>query len=195
MKALTTLIFVFVAILSIAQTSLDMKVFDKINEYRDSLHIPKLEWDSCAYKSANYQATYLKSANGLVTHKNPEKGYESSSDRYKTFGGVNKETRVGDNITYSTVGEITNVILSYKIPKDFITKYSEEELELMAATQIVNVWKKSKDHNKIMTGKNMKFGGCHVEYRSKEVSIFNTEKKIFEKGYTKDFYSVMVLVN
>lgn len=66
-----------------AQTRLDRKVFDKVNEYRDSLCLPKLEWDSGAYKASEYQSTYLKSTNGVVGHSNTNKGFEDLKDRYE----------------------------------------------------------------------------------------------------------------
>lgn len=111
MKTLATLIYILVSFISNAQTSLDRKVFDKVNEYRVSIHIPKLEWDSCAYKAAEFQSTYLKSANGLLSHDNPNKGYESTYDRYKMFGGISKETKISDGVSYHSVGEITNSIV------------------------------------------------------------------------------------
>lgn len=158
MKTLATLILIFSTFISSAQTSLDRKVFEKINKYRDSLCLPKLEWDSCAYKASEYQSTYLKSANGLLSHNNPNKGYESSSDRYKMFGGVSRKTKMivkGEDVYYESNGEIINFV-NKNLPNT--TSYSD--IEDILAILIVNAWKSSKDHNKIMTKDIMKYAGC-----------------------------------
>lgn len=194
MKTLATLIFILSAFISNAQTSLDRKVFDKVNEYRASIHIPKLEWDSCAYKAAYFQASYLKSVGDTLSHKNSKKGYESPSDRYKMFGGIPKQTKISDDASYQSVGEITNSIVTKDYPA------TEEMAETIAAAAIVDVWKSSSDHKKIMTSKKFRFAGCStagykMEY--KEISKWNKEKKIFEKkkAYVLTGISVMVLVN
>ncbi len=168
MKALITLIFIITTILSMAQTSLDIKVFNKINEYRDSLHIPKLEWDSCAYKAANYQSTYLKSANGVVGHSNTNKGFEDVQKRYEKAGG-------GKTLLLGEICNSTNK--NYKV----IDTLVEEKLAL----EIFLLWKKSPKHNEIMLEPRMKYGGCSVKIMTGSTGI---------KTYTHyDAYSVMVL--
>jgi len=198
MKTLITiLIFVLTTITSIAQTSLDRKVFDEVNKYRASIHIPKLEWDSCAYKAANFQSNSLK-VDDTLSHKNSKKGYESSSDRYKMFGGIPKQTEISDGVYRQSVGEITNRIVTKEYPAP--EEYSQETAEATAATAIVDLWKSSVDHKKIMTSKKFNFAGCSVtgyKIEYKEVSKWNKEKKIFEKKkvYVLTGISVMVLVN
>lgn len=198
MKILATImIFTFTTIISIAQTSLDRKVFDEVNKYRASIHIPKLEWDSCAYKAANFQSNYLKVGDTL-SHKNSKKGYESSSDRYKMFGGIPKQTEISDGVYYQSFGEITNSIVTKDYPAP--TEHSEEIAETIAAIAIVDVWKSSSDHKKIMTSKKFKFAGCSVtgyKMTPKYLDKWNKEKKIFEKKkvYILTGISVMVLVN
>lgn len=198
MKTLATLIFILVTFISNAQTSLDRKVFDKVNEYRVSINIPKLEWDSSAYKAAYFQSSYLKVVGDTLSHKNPKKGYESPSDRYKMVGGIPKQTKISDGVSYQSVGEITNSIITKDYPAP--PEYSEEMAETIAAAAIVDVWKGSSDHKKIMTSKKFSFAGCStVGYKMeyKEISKWNKEKKIFEKKkvYILTGISVMVLVN
>lgn len=168
MKTLTTLIFIFVTFILSAQTSLDKKVFNKINEYRDSLCLPKLEWDSVAYKASEYQSVYLKSANNVVGHSNKNKGFETTKDRYKKAGGEN---------TF-LLGEICNVTnKNYKVIDTLI----EEKL----AIEIISLWKKSPAHNAIMIEPRMKYGGCSTKITTGSTGI---------KTYTHyDAYSVMVL--
>lgn len=169
MKTLITiLIFVFTTITSIAQTSLDRKVFNKINEYRDSLCLPKLEWDSSAYKASEYQSEYLKSANGVVGHNNPNKGFEKMNDRYEKVGG--RKTLL--------LGEICNSTnKNYKV----IDTLVEEKLSI----EIISLWKKSPAHNAIMLEPRMRYVGCSSKIKTGSTGI---------KTYTHyDVYSVMVL--
>lgn len=168
MKTLATLIFIFLTFISNAQTSLDKKVFNKINEYRDSLCLPKLKWDSCAYKASEYQSIYLKSANGVVGHNNKNKGFENLDDRYKKADGKNT----------ILLGEICNVTnKNYKVIDTLI----EEKL----AIEIFSLWKNSKDHNAIMIEPRMKYVGCSTKITNGSTGI---------KTYTHyDAYSVMVL--
>lgn len=168
MKTLATLIFIFLTFISNAQTSLDKKVFNKINEYRDSLCLPKLEWDSCAYKASEYQSIYLKSANGRVGHNNKNKGFENLKDRYKKADG--KKALFLREICNSTNK-------NYKV----IDTRIEEKL----AVEIVSLWKKSPEHNAIMIEPKMKYGGCSTKTASYSTGI---------KSFTNyDAYSVMVL--
>lgn len=185
MKTLATLILIFSTFISSAQTSLDIKVFEKINKYRDSLCLPKLEWDSCAYKAAEYQSIYLKSANGLISHNNPNKGYESPSDRYKMFGGVSRKTKIivkGEDVYYETSGEIINFV-----NRNLQNTTSYSDIEDILSIMIVNAWKSSKDHNKIMTKDIMKYAACCSKVVTMKVGI--------DKWTHYQVYSTMFLSN
>jgi len=185
MKTLATLILIFSTFISSAQTSLDIKVFEKINKYRDSLCLPKLEWDSCAYKAAEYQSIYLKSANGLLSHNNPNKGYESPSDRYKMFGGVSRKTKIivkGEDVYYETSGEIINFV-----NRNLQNTTSYSDIEDILSIMIVNAWKSSKDHNKIMTKDIMKYAACCSKVVTMKVGI--------DKWTHYQVYSTMFLSN
>ena len=67
-----TFAFIFIPLFSMAQTSLDKIVFQKINKYRDSIGVPKLVWNNVCYKASDIQSTYLKSAKG-IGHSNANK--------------------------------------------------------------------------------------------------------------------------
>ena len=171
-----TFAFIFIPLFSMAQTSLDKIVFQKINKYRDSIGVPKLVFNSICYKASDIQSTYLKSVN-LISHSNPNKGLETMSDRYKMAGGVEK----------GLLGEICNGgdFGNYKI--------SDALIEEKIATKIVALWKGSKDHNEIMTSPNMKFGGVSVKVKISEAyRNYQCDIKIC-KHY--DVFSVMVLSN
>lgn len=154
MKTLLTIAFILLTFAFNAQTSLDKKVFQKINEYRDSLNLPKLEWDSSCYKGSDLQSTYLKSTDGIVGHDNPNKSIKTAEDRYKISGG--RKTLF--------IGEICNSTnKNYKVTDTLI----EEKL----AIEIVSLWKKSPKHNKIMIDPRMRYGGCSVKISTGSTGI------------------------
>jgi len=156
MKAIATLILIIASFASFSQTSLEKKVFKIINEYRDSLGLKALKWDTVCQKAAGYQSSYLKSSNGLVSHKNPNKGYETSSDRYKMAGGAfKKQESKGEWTLTSSVSEIANVL-----NKNY--KAADSLYEDKLAKEVFMLWKGSKDHNMIMTDPEGKYGGCSV---------------------------------
>lgn len=181
MKAIATLIIIFATLAAFSQTSLEKKVFEIVNEYRDSLGLQELKWDTVCQKAAGFQSTYLKSTNGLLSHKNPNKGFETPSDRYKKAGGVVKKQEIKSEWTLSSsVGEIINELnKNYKITDGLY----EDKL----AKEIFMIWKSSIEHNKAMTDPAAKFAGC---------SVVATESP----GNTKEWkhyntISIMVLTN
>lgn len=156
MKAIAALILIITSFYSFSQTRLEKKVFEIVNEYRDSLGLQELKWDTVCQKAAGFQSTYLKSANGLLSHKNPNKGFETPSDRYKKAGGVVKKQEIKEEWTLSSsVGEIIDML-----NKNY--KTSDGSYEDKLAKEIFMLWKSSKEHNKIMTDPAMKCAGCSV---------------------------------
>ena len=171
MRKLITFAFIFITLFSMAQTSLEKRVFKKINKYRDSIGVSKLVWDSTCYKSSYIQSTYLSSTNSVIGHSNPNKGYETMDDRYKKSGGKNK-TLLGEICNGGSFG-------NYKV--------SDTLVEEKIAIKIVSLWENSKDHNKIMTSPDMKFGGVSVKVTTSSSGV---------KTWTHyDVFSVMVLSN
>ena len=157
MKTLLVIAFTLLTFAFNAQTSLDKKVFQKINEYRDSLNLPILEWDDACYKGSNLQSTYIASSNGKLSHENKTDSIKTTEDRYRISGG--RKTLL--------LGEICNSTnKNYKVADTLI----EEKL----AIEIVSLWKKSPKHNKIMTEPRMRYGGCCVK-----ISIGSTGIKTY----------------
>jgi len=154
MKTLFTLAFIFLIFTTAAQTSLEEKVFQKINEYRDSLQLSKLEWDSACYKGSSLQSTYLKSTNGIVSHNNKNESIKNAKERFKLSGG--KKTLLLAEICNSTNK-------NYKVVDTLI----EEKL----AIEIVALWKKSPTHNKMMINPRMRYGGCSVKIITSSTGI------------------------
>lgn len=131
-----------------SQTSLEKKVFRIVNDYRDSLGLNQLEWDTTCYLAAGFQSTYLKSSNGLLTHFNPNKEYETVSDRHKKAGGILKTGKY-------LIAEISNSLnKNYKVCDSLV----EEKI----AKDIFLLWRNSIDHNKIMIKVDVKLAGCSV---------------------------------
>ena len=154
MKTLFTLAFIFLIFTTAAQTSLEEKVFQKINEYRDSLCLTKLKWDSACHKGSNLQSTYLVSKNGIVSHENKTDSIKEPEDRYRISGG--KKTLLLAEICNSTNK-------NYKVVDTLI----EEKL----AIEIVALWKKSPTHNKMMINPRMRYGGCSVKIITSSTGI------------------------
>lgn len=168
MKNILLTIFTIISLFSFGQTTLDQKVFDKVNEYRLSIGLNVLDWDTTCYKSADIQSTYLKSKVNLVSHSNSL--YPNVSDRYNASGGSG----------YLNIAEV--IVLcnnNYKVSDSLI----EEKL----ATDVVNSWKSSPEHNKIITSPNFKFAGTSTQLIKSSPGI--------KTWYHFDVYSVMVLVD
>lgn len=181
MKAIATLILIIASFSSFSQTSLEKKVFTIVNEYRDSLGLTALKWDTVCQKAAGFQSSYLKSNKGLVSHANTNKGFETSSDRYKKAGGVVKKQEIKEEWTLSSsVAEIIDVL-------DKSYRASDSLYEAKLAKEIVMLWKGSKEHNKIMTDPTMKYAGC---------SVVATESPGNTKAWKRyDAISTMILTN
>jgi uncharacterized protein YkwD len=168
MKNILIAIFTIISLFSFSQTTLDQKVFDKVNEYRLSIGLNVLVWDTTCYKSSDIQSTYLKSKVNLASHSNPL--YPNVSDRYGASGGSG----------YLTIGEVVALYNNnYKVSDSL----AEEKL----ATNIVNGWKCSPDHNKIITSPKFKFAGTSTQLIKSSPGI--------KTWYHFDVYSVMVLVD
>lgn len=171
MKSIASAILcIFLSLASLAQTSLETKVFDLINKYRDSIKAPKLEWHSPCAKSAETQSSYLQSKGGLLSHNQDTKGLETFYKRYAAAGGSG----------YAKLGEICNIINKN-------VKTTDSTFEDKLAKIIVDAWKASPDHDAIMKDAKMKYGGLSVKLDS-----LPTDSK---KWIRYEAYSVMILVD
>jgi hypothetical protein len=147
---------------SFGQTKLDTLLFNKINEYRISKHLNELVWDTSAYKASKHHNDYLvkNSFNSpkryidaakaeplsktsfvlkptlVYPHREDCSIFFSPSDRYKYYGG--KEY----------VGEV--IIGTHTNNTDSIV------------SKIIDGWKNSPEHNKIILDKDAKFGSGSI---------------------------------
>lgn len=148
MKTILTLIMFITTSVIFSQTSLEKKVFRIVNEYRDSLGLNQLEWDTTCYHASGLQSSYLKLNNDILTHSNTNKGYETVSDRYKKSGGILKD------------GEYLIAEISNSLNKNY--KVCDSLVEEKIAKDIFLLWRNSIEHNKIMIQVNLKLAGCSV---------------------------------
>jgi uncharacterized protein YkwD len=124
-----------------AQTKIDTLVFNKVNEYRSSMNLNPLKWDTTSFKASNIHTKYLVKT-GRVGHS--EDSLKEPKDRMKVFDKKGKWTT------------ICEVALSTK-PRNI--KDTDIDINEKLATDVVNGWKSSKDHNEILLDKNCSFSG------------------------------------
>ena len=84
MKKLITILFLFTSVTLFAQTKLDSLVLVKVNDYRTSKGLTKVEFDNICYKSAENQASYLFK-NDSIGHSQNNIGFETPNKRYIYF--------------------------------------------------------------------------------------------------------------
>ena len=145
MKNLITIIALFITTFVSAQTKLDSLVFVKVNEYRTSLGLNKVEFDNICYKSAENQASYLFK-NDSIGHSQNNIGFETPNKRYIYFGG---------NEHASTAEVCNSVNMNFKVNDSvYLDKL---------ATLIVDAWKSSFEHNKILINSKYKFAGVSTK--------------------------------
>lgn len=135
MRALITIFLVFISILTFGQTKIDTVVFNKVNEYRVSKNIEPLKWDTTCFKAAEIHTKYLIKT-GKVGHT--EDSLKDPEDRIRVF---NKKTR------FKTICEVA------VSTKPINIKDTDVDIIEKLATAVVNGWKESDSHNKILLNK------------------------------------------
>jgi uncharacterized protein YkwD len=156
MKNLLIIIALFITSFVNAQTKLDSLVFVKVNEYRNSLGLTKVEFDTVSYKAADNQASYLFKCDSVVGHNQKNTGLETPNKRYIYFGGDE----------HASTAEVCNSVnMNVKIDD---TMYLDK-----LATLIVDAWKKSPDHNKILITPKYKFAGVSTKVKTSSTGVKN----------------------
>jgi uncharacterized protein YkwD len=139
MKKIISIIFLFFSLSVFAQTKLDSLVLVKVNDYRASLGLDKVQFDTVCYKAAKCQATYLAKKQ-IVGHSQDVKGFETLSQRLRAFGEVN----------FLKAGEVCNFVPMNLDIKDTL---GYDKL----VTKIVEAWKTSPTHNKALIDPEFKY--------------------------------------
>jgi uncharacterized protein YkwD len=138
MRQLITLLLVILTLNGYSQTELDKLVFEKINTYRLSKGLSPLKWDDKTFNASKHHTEY-QVKNKIVGH-NEKNNTPSPKSRLDYYG-----------VDYFYTGEnCAKVIIG------ITEKYSNDEY---LSSEIVDGWKNSPYHNKIMLGENYKFGG------------------------------------
>lgn len=130
MKFLCTLILALTTVSTIAQTKLDSLVFNKVNEYRISMGLSKLKFDTTCFKAASLHTKFLTKTD-KVGHK--EDTLIDTKDRLGFYDKTHKWTIINE------VAISTNINLN---KSDSI----DEKLSIL----IVNSWEKSIKHNEAL---------------------------------------------
>jgi uncharacterized protein YkwD len=156
MKNLITIIALFITTFVSAQSKLDSLVLVKVNEYRISLGLNKVEFDTVCYLAADNQASYLFKNDSVLSHKQKNIGFETIGKRYVYFGGNER----------ASIAEVSNSVnMNLKADDvDYLDKL---------ANLILDAWKKSVDHNKILTTEKYKFAGVSTKVKSNITGVKN----------------------
>jgi uncharacterized protein YkwD len=153
MKNLITIIALFITSFVSAQTKLDSLVLVKVNEYRTSLGLNKVQFDTVSFLAADNQASYLFKNDNVVGHDQDNIGFETPGKRYAYFGG---------NKNASTAEVCNSVNTNLKVDSD-------DNL----AKLIVDAWKNSFEHNKILVDAKYKFAGVSTKVTTSNTGIKN----------------------
>jgi uncharacterized protein YkwD len=156
MKKIISILFIFLSITVFAQTKLDSIVLVKVNDYRSSLGLSKVQFDTVCFLAADNQSNYLFKVDSIVGHNQKNIGFETPGKRYIYFGGNE----------HASIGEVCN-----SIP---INLKDDDTMKLVKlANSIVDAWKKSPDHNKILTTDKYKFASVSTKVKTSRAGVKN----------------------
>ena len=156
MKKLITILFLFTSVTLFAQTKLDSLVLVKVNDYRTSKGLDKVEFDNICYKSAENQASYLFKNDRIVGHDQNNIGFENPGKRYIYFGGNE----------HASTAEVCNVVNTN-------LKVDNDDYLNNLAKLIVDAWKNSFEHNKILIDNKYKFAGVSTKVTTTNTGVKN----------------------
>lgn len=154
MRALFTIFLVIFNLIAFTQTKLDTLVFNKVNEYRISMNVEPLKWDTICFKAAEFHTKFIVKS-GKVGHT--EDSLKDPKDRVRVFDKKGKWSIISE-VAIST--------------KPFNTKVSENEVIEKLANDVVDGWKASKEHNAILLDSLfIYFGGVSCQVVAKPSGI------------------------
>jgi uncharacterized protein YkwD len=156
MKNLLIIISLFITSFVNAQTKLDSLVLVKVNEYRISKGLTKVEFDTVSFLAADNQASYLFKNDSIVGHSQNNIGFETPGKRYIYFGGNE----------HASTAEVCNTI-NTNLKVDNYT-YLDNLAKL-----IVDAWKNSFEHNKILIDPKYKFAGASTKVINSPTGVKN----------------------
>lgn len=137
MRYIITPILIINTFLSYSQTKLDSLILNEINDYRLRNGVERVDIGTIAFKCASVQSDTILSK-GYVTHANSGE-LKILSDRLKFFGGKTRNFKIAEICNLVSVGD---------------TNYIQK-----IAVKIVNSWKSSEKHNRILIDPEYNFVG------------------------------------
>jgi uncharacterized protein YkwD len=147
MKKIISILFLLFSLSVFSQSKLDSLVLVKVNDYRVSLGLNKVVFDTVCYKAAKCQSTYLANiyiASGMkkytMGHGQDVKGFETSVKRLNAFGKY-KFLKTAEICNFEFINFNVNDTLGYN----------------KLATKILELWKSSPAHNQAIIDPNYKF--------------------------------------
>lgn len=151
MKKLLFILMLLPTIL-FSQTKLDSLIIDNINQYRISLGISTVEFDTIAFKAASVQSDTM-SQKGYVGHHNYGK-FKTLLERYKFFGG---------DIRNYKVGEVCNFVpVNVENDSTYLNRI---------AVEVVNSCKRSEAHNLVLIDPDYNFVGVSSKVSKKATGL------------------------
>ena len=131
-KTILNILFMFLVLNAYSQTPLELKIFQKINDYRVENGLHRLKWDDATYKSTVVHTEYIV--------KNNELEHTEDSETPNWWDRLNKGYVLGnENIAYVSI--------------------YDSSLEEEVSHSVVELWKSSAPHNKALLNKNATIGG------------------------------------
>ena len=148
-----------------SQSRLDSLILEEVNSYRTSLNLQPVTFSNDCFEVSE---THTKK---LVDLK----------DSIFRFGA--KPYHSGR----TTGGEVIAPIVNYRISID------EKDPDSILAKAILNKWKESKEHNRIITSEKYKFTGVSTKMveDKKIIKVWNKDEQKFKSIYTYTLFSTM----
>ena len=160
MKKLFALAAVLIiSLVASGQTSLDTMLFNKINEYRVSKKLKEIKWDTIGYKAARHHSQYLNGKN-FISHYEDSASYKDMDNRYEYFGG--KTDRLSEIIALGCLNIHDNEPCRWD----------------KLADEILNLWKKSPPHNRILLDPTNSSGGGSNAFTIREQGIMGIKNYV-----------------
>ena len=154
-KTILNILFVFLTLNVFSQTDLELKLFQKINDYRVENGRHRLKWDDATYKSTQVHTEYMIKE-GKLSHTEDSET-PKFTNRLMLFQddnwiiGNENVSAVSTNHTDNSIDEISDLIL-----------YS---------------WKRSKGHNSAMLGNGSTVGAVSCGDTTEEKEGFTLNMK------------------
>ena len=156
MKKIISILFLFLTTTVFAQSKLDSLVLVKVNEYRISKGLTKVQFDTVSYKAADNQASFLFKNDSIIGHNQNNIGFETPGKRYIYFGGNE----------HASTAEVCNVVNTN-------LKVDNNDYLNNLAKLIVDAWKNSFEHNKILIDSKYKFAGVSTKVTTTNTGVKN----------------------